>query len=730
MKLLLSKKNIMIGIVMLSFLFSLEHSRVYAQADEIIIDNQTAKEDITDHVEVFIDKNHRSLSEISNIIQEFQPLKEASIDGEMADSTYWISLNLHNTTEAVKDIIIEVKKPHLSLISLYKWNENEPTLLETMGYSLPFNNREIKNRNMIFSTTLPSTETPSIYLLKIETDSFFQAPITIWEPTAFIEHSSNAEIGFGLYYGIMIAMILYNTFLFISLKEKTYFYYILFILGFTIMQAIWDGLAFQWIWGNYPWWALRSNSFTIIWTSLFALQFAKHFLQLKTEAPLLHKIVHIFSYLCFLSLLIPLLIPIPIATMTSTIIASVFVLLIICMISTVRIKTREAKFFLAAWGFLLIGVILNLLAAYRIIPLTAISLYAPKIGAVIEVLVLSLGLADRIKRVTLEKERESKKHYLQTLLQSSLKQMSTLKEVDYLAYMTILTLINLTKHEKGIYFLQENATWTILAKTEEIDVTSVVNIDPKYLDEIIYSNEVLGKKLGLNEQIGSVITIPISLKNHIGLIILFSNEKHTLENYVKSKIIPTFVEQYNILLSNLLQYHTLRKSAMFDHLTGVYNREHFFNQAISLIEKSKKLNQEVALLLIDIDHFKNINDTYGHQIGDQAITFVTNQITKTVGKLGIIGRYGGEEFIVLLENASSTNALDISTILLHSLRNKPFHTSNGDTIYITVSIGSYYRDNINNLSLDDMIQKADEFLYVAKNNGRDQVASPSLLNRR
>lgn len=716
-------KKIILIICILFFTFILiDRNVIFASSKNIIINNEFEKVNIKDSWEVYVDQNNISENEILKKQDEFLPISKLDIDGDIAKSTYWIKINILNTSDSPKDILLELKKPHLSLVSLYSDSHQKLELKETIGYSIPFNERSIRHRNLIFPLELQPSEKESTYYLKIKTDSFFQAPITIWDPVAFSIENSNAQMIYGLFYGTMIGLFIYNSFLFFSLREKTYFYYILFIAGFTTMQSIWDGYAFQWIWGDYPWWALRSNSFFILWTSLFALQFTKHFLQLKSQAPILYKMVNIFNTVCAIALILTLTLSISISTMTSTLIATIFVLFIILIAIKVRLKTREAKFFIVAWVFLLIGVLLNILAAYKLVPLTPITLFAPKIGSLVEVLVLSLGLADRIKRISLEKEMESKKYYMQTLIQSSFKQMSGLKEIKEFADSGLNTIMILTKFENGFYLSKNKSGWSLLTQKGELSVNHTFkNIDHQYFKKLTYANDVDLSILGIQKYFGSYLSIPIVCKGHEALLIAYSQVNLKIDTYEIENVIPFFREQYMVLIDNLINYQSLQKSAMYDHLTNVLNRKYFLEKANNIMKKSVELNQNVTMILIDIDHFKQVNDTYGHNIGDKAIIFVVDQIKEIIKDKGVVGRYGGEEFIALLNNVGEKKALEISELLIKTLHIQPFSIEDGKSLFLTVSIGVCSNTNNKNLSINNMIQLADESLYKAKNMGRDQV---------
>ncbi|NMH68259.1 GGDEF domain-containing protein [Bacillus sp. RO3] len=718
------KKYILLFIFFAFFMTFPSSLSVYATSHTktVTIDDGFQELDLRNQLEIFFDQKHVSNEKILEKTDAFVPLSKANPSGDIADTVYWLKVNVRNGSQHQRDLLLEIKKPHLSSVTLYKQREGQLQKEETIGYRYPFNLRDYKHRNLVFTLQLRGDESGT-YFLKMETDSFFQAPVSLWDPIAFSESNYMNQSILGVFYGIMLAMIIYNTFLFFSLREKSYFYYILFISGFTMLQAIWDGLAFQFVWGDFPWWALRSNVFFILWSSLFALQFTRHFLQLKEHAPVLNKIVTYFTLVCALCLTFSLFMPVGIMTMVSTVIATVFLIFLIVIALKVRLRTREAKFFLSAWALLFVGVILNLLAAYKLIPLTNLTLFAPKIGGVVEVLVLSLGLADKIKRMRKEKAHETKKYYVHTLMQHSFKQMSIMDELESLTEQGLTCLRDVTHFEKGVYLKETEEGWRVVSQIGSIKGSAPDEIEARKLEWYAYFKEAdeARNALGMESLDGSTLSIPITGSTHTGLFILCSNRKDGVDLSIMDSILPSFIGQFTALIDQKEGLKTLKRSAMIDHLTKIYNRKYFLEKANELHEQEG--NGPASLLLIDIDHFKRINDSYGHLIGDQAITFAADLIQDVFHEKGIVGRFGGEEFIVYLEGADKERALEMANTLLEVLHRESFPLDDGSSLFLTVSIGFCTTGNHREKSLHAMIESADTELYKAKHNGRDQVSA-------
>lgn len=174
-------------------------------------------------------------------------------------------------------------------------------------------------------------------------------------------------------------------------------------------------------------------------------------------------------------------------------------------------------------------------------------------------------------------------------------------------------------------------------------------------------------------------------------------------------------ERKNIQLKEL--NNSLKRMSVTDALTGCWNRKHMVEALNKLIEETKKEKKKLSIIMFDLDHFKNINDTYGHQIGDEILKAFTKIIGNNSPEDSILTRYGGEEFLLLLPNTSKEEALELGDELRERI-SKRLKIRNTDAI-ITVSGGiSEYEGNE---VLEDFIKRADDNLYNAKEHGRNKI---------
>jgi diguanylate cyclase (GGDEF)-like protein len=164
----------------------------------------------------------------------------------------------------------------------------------------------------------------------------------------------------------------------------------------------------------------------------------------------------------------------------------------------------------------------------------------------------------------------------------------------------------------------------------------------------------------------------------------------------------------------------LEVMAHTDVLTGLNNRRYFERLASQAISEAQQNNEETYLLIFDVDHFKTINDTYGHDVGDEVLKKISEVCKKVLRRSDLFARFGGEEFIVLLSNTDKSNVHRIAERLRLQIENSPLHVNGNTPIQFTISIGVTTLGEAQN-DLNAAIKQADNALYKAKFSGRNKV---------
>lgn len=187
-------------------------------------------------------------------------------------------------------------------------------------------------------------------------------------------------------------------------------------------------------------------------------------------------------------------------------------------------------------------------------------------------------------------------------------------------------------------------------------------------------------------------------------------------------LVLSLIIAYRIRISESIKVKqaSLQLLASTDSLTQLYNRRHFSLEAVELLKKANQTHSTSSVIIIDIDHFKKINDTHGHLAGDKALRCVANIIKLNCRKQDLLARYGGEEFVILMPNTNSNEAYISAEIIRQKLEVIQIVINDNQFINLTISIG-VAEVKYGETDLDGTIDRADKALYVAKNNGRNQT---------
>ncbi|MEU4622658.1 diguanylate cyclase [Actinoplanes sp. NPDC023801] len=185
----------------------------------------------------------------------------------------------------------------------------------------------------------------------------------------------------------------------------------------------------------------------------------------------------------------------------------------------------------------------------------------------------------------------------------------------------------------------------------------------------------------------------------------------------EAEVIAALAGQAMAAYDNALLFAEVHRLATVDALTGVANRRHFFDEARRMLARDRGPGGRLAAMMVDIDHFKRINDTYGHQVGDEVIREVVARLRAACRPADLVARYGGEEFIVLLPDAGDRGP-EVAERIRAEVARTPVGTAAGP-VHVTLSIGLSYLAGQD--ELDDLLARADSHLYEAKAAGRDRV---------
>lgn len=479
------------------------------------------------------------------------------------------------------------------------------------GDSLPFAARSIRYRHPNFWLLLPYDTKVDLFV-RVRSESSMQVPLWLHTPAAFTELSRDAQFGIGLYYGILLALLFYNLVLWISLRDATYFWYVFHIVAFGLVLFTLNGLGFEYLWPQSPWFAQKAVPLFICLGQLGMQQFSRAFLDLRRRwrpGDLGSR-----AFIAFFVVLGIATIWLPTGLATQLAAASVFPsigwIALSSIVATMR-GYRPARLFLLAWSMLLLGIGMFAAIAFGMVPKNFVTEYGVQFGSALEMLLLSVALGQRYAALRNENERivrEAKAH------------------LEY----------------------------KVELRTSE-------------------------------------------LRN---------------------------------ALAQLGDAHArLRESSQRDALTGLHTRSHFRELYGGLLARARDEGKPLSLLMIDIDHFKQINDRYGHLTGDECLRWAAHCVGQSLRPHAAVpARFGGEEFIVALPGLDLAAAKTVAGEVLDQLRTTPCRTHEHE-IPMTASIGVHQVDPVAETGIEAALRHADDALYRAKHEGRDCLRSSRLADR-
>ena len=213
---------------------------------------------------------------------------------------------------------------------------------------------------------------------------------------------------------------------------------------------------------------------------------------------------------------------------------------------------------------------------------------------------------------------------------------------------------------------------------------------------------------------------------------IVSSKGDLLGTFAIYKRLPSFPTQKEIELINFasnlasiaIESHsaqeTLQKRAYYDHLTGLANRGYFFQHCDALLKQSRVEGFPLAIIMMDVDHFKEVNDKYGHKVGDFVLQKLAQVSVSVLKHTDVIARIGGEEFAILLPFTDNNSAVQSAEQLREAIASSVVWGSNHERVRFTVSLGVAFRQN-GECTVDEILNKADKALYQAKAAGRNCV---------
>ncbi|MEX5342259.1 7TM diverse intracellular signaling domain-containing protein [Pseudomonas sp. I2] len=372
-------------------------------AGAVDFDNATRHLPLGKAMQVYEDRDaSASIAQVSSpaFASRFRLHHEEVLNAGYSTSVFWLKIDLRNVappTAAPRQWLLELAYPPLDHVELYLPDgQGGYHLAQRTGDALPYASRQIRQNNYLFELPLPPGQATTAYL-RLQSQGSIQAPVALWSAEAYLEDQPARLYVLGMIYGVLLVMLVYNLFIYVSVRDVSYLYYILYIASFGLYQVSVNGAGVAYFWPDSPWWANAATPLFIGAAGLFGCQFARHFLQMGTLSRGFDRLLQGLMAGGALVMLLAVSMRYGIALRMATVLALLFTISIFSagLYAWWR-GLRVARWFIIAWTAFLLGGLVNTLMVLGYLPNVFLTMYASQIGSALEVALLSLALADRI----------------------------------------------------------------------------------------------------------------------------------------------------------------------------------------------------------------------------------------------------------------------------------------------------------------------------------------------
>lgn len=526
----------------------------------------------------------------------------------ISDSAWWFRLRVANTGGQAHERLLEIDYPLLDHVDVYVYDGDRQLAAYQLGDDQPYHQRPLNHHNYLIPLNWQPGQALTV-LVRVESSGALWAPFALWTHEAFVGHDGDRGMARGLFSGALAIFVVYNLLLFLSVRERSYLYYVCSYTSLLLFSATFAGLGFRYIWPTATTWNELAVPIFLTGTSVFGNLLACELLRLRVERSPLARIFQIGAMVGVLIILATFMVPYQWALTLSIIFgtASFAVAFLIGILRVPRGGITE-RLFTVALAFAVVSSLPSSLAAADLVPLNAISQQSVYYGTIMAALLLSFALASRITD------------------DRRLRQMA---------------------HREALLTTQR-------AKTE------------------------------LEEQV----------------------QERTREQ-------------------QRLSEH-LQELSITDAMTGASNRRHLEQRLEQEWKRCGDAGRQLAVILLDADNFKHVNDTYGHAAGDACLIDIIQRSSHCLRRpADVFARFGGEEFCVLLPETDQKGAITIAERIRLAIGQAPVEYE-GELIPITISAGVASTVPDPETPPDRLLNLADKALYDAKESGRNRVCARRL----
>ncbi|MFZ3206006.1 MAG: 7TM diverse intracellular signaling domain-containing protein [Pseudomonas sp.] len=384
-------------------------------ASAVVFDEHTRMLPLGQAMQVFEDvRGDATIDEVtSSALQaSFRQHDKPVLNAGYSRSVFWLRLDLEYRPQRPDGLggpqpwLLELAYPPLDRLDLYLPDaQGRFQLAQRTGDGLPFASRQIKHHNYLFELDLQPHQPQRVYL-RLQSQGSIQAPLSLWAPNVYLEEQPARIYILGIIYGVLLVMLIYNLFIFLSVRDASYLYYILYIASFGLYQVSVNGAGIEYFWPDNPWWANAATPFLIGSAALFGCQFARSFLHTAEHSPWVDRTLLVMMASGAGVMILALTVSYALSLRLATYLALLFTVVVFVagILAWLR-GMRVARYFIIAWSAFLLGGAINSLMVLGYLPNMFLTMYASQLGSALEVGLLSLALADRINAMKEERTR-------------------------------------------------------------------------------------------------------------------------------------------------------------------------------------------------------------------------------------------------------------------------------------------------------------------------------------
>ncbi|MBU1417489.1 MAG: sensor domain-containing diguanylate cyclase [Proteobacteria bacterium] len=559
------------------------------------------------------DQNH---TDIQDILQEkteklWQSAHSSPLFLGNSVSSVWVRFGLVSSAEIPSNWILETTWPFFDQIELYRFDKKSGRIVRSQSKENQAAYSPLAT-HLPFAFALPTYPyMDQVVYLKLHSSAKMLLPLKIMQESTFEKESLYRHILLGLFFGTLLAMCCYNTSLFFFTRDDSYAFYVVYVISIILYTLGMTGVGQTYLWPGNSWMLSHAYGVFSSFSFLTAALFIRRFLALATYGgwPLRLSNLIIVYWSVMIAFYLVSNHHWLISSEDYGAVISCFVVLVTIIFCWYK-GSIAAKYLTIAWTLLILSTFMLMMGLTGVVPYSPMAQNSQNIGIVVEVILLSLTLAERINRTRQEKEEAQ-------------------------------------------------------AKILDMERQAKVELEKRVVLRTVELRQALEALETANKELGTL--------------------------------------------------------SLTDELTQLANRRHFNVILERECKRAIRYHQPLSLILADIDHFKKINDKFGHQVGDECLQHVAKILSSRAGRAeDLVARYGGEEFVVILPGASTDIAAATAERMRNEVQSTPYPVDD-DHLRITLSFGVAGLSSEMGEQAKDLLNKADQALYRAKDKGRNRV---------